>query len=173
MLKDFLDEYERYKAIGKKALDQVPDDFLNQVVGDDNNSIAVIVRHISGNLISRFTDFLSSDGEKTWRDRDDEFENRAYSRKEVDDIWNKGWELLNAELAKLDESDLQRQVLIRGQRLTVHAALSRSVAHIAYHVGQIVLLARIARGEEWRWISIPRGKSEEYNQKPTMEKKLE
>src|SRR5215216_1231129 len=103
MLKDFLDEYERYR-----------------VIGHDNNSIAVIVRHISGNLISRFTEFLSSDGEKTWRNRDSEFENRAYSRKEVDDIWNKGWQVLNAELAGLDDSDLQRQVTIRGQGHTVH-----------------------------------------------------
>ena len=171
MLKDFLDEFERYRLIGKKALDQVSDSSLNLTIGPDNNSIAVIVRHISGNLISRFTQFLTSDGEKAWRDRDAEFETKPYSRKEVDDLWDKGWQVLVSELGKLNDSDLQRQISIRGQKFTVHEALSRSVAHIAYHVGQIVLLARIHAEQEWQWISIPKGKSAEYNQHPTMEKK--
>ena len=171
MLKDFVDEYERYKLIGRKALAQVSDDFLNKVIGADNNSIAVIVRHISGNLISRFTDFLTSDGEKSWRDRDSEFAEKDYSREELDEIWEKGWKVLEATLGELTDDDLIRTVTIRGHKHSVHEALSRSMAHIAYHTGQIVLLARIFNDGNWQWISVPKGKTQEYNQNPTMEKR--
>jgi uncharacterized damage-inducible protein DinB len=171
MIKDFIDEYERYRNIGEKAMNQVSDDSLNQVVGEGGNSIAVIVRHISGNLISRFTDFLTSDGEKPWRNRDSEFDEVVYSRKEIIDLWNRGWEVLGNALSQLNDSDLEKQVIIRGHILTVRDALLRSVAHTAHHIGQIVLLARILKGDEWQWISIPRSKSREYNQNPTKEKK--
>ncbi len=171
MIKDFVDEYERYRIIGQKAIDQVSDEDLNHVIGHDNNSIAVIVRHISGNLVSRFTDFLQSDGEKSWRDRDSEFEYVRYSRDELHQIWDKRWGVLNVQLSKLSDADLQRTIFIRGQEFTVHEALTRSLAHIAYHIGQIVLLARILKGGDWAWVSIPRGKSQEYNQSPTNEKK--
>jgi uncharacterized damage-inducible protein DinB len=171
MIKDFIDEFERYRVTGRKALDQAPDNVLNRVVGTGNNSIAVIVRHIGGNLVSRFTDFLTTDGEKPWRDRDSEFEERTYTRAELLEWWDKGWNVLLPELAKLTDSDLEKTVTIRGQGLTVEAALARSVTHVAYHVGQIVILARMAKGEEWNWISVPRGKTKEYNQNPTKEKK--
>jgi uncharacterized damage-inducible protein DinB len=173
MIKDFIDEYLRYKVIGRKAIDQVPDADLNRVVGEDTNSIAVIVRHISGNLESRFTDFLSSDGEKPWRDRDAEFAETKYARAEIDRLWEGGWAVLERELARLSDGDLERRVTIRGQAFTVHEALSRSLAHTAYHVGQIVLLARMLKGNDWKWISIPRGQSDQYNKNPTMEKKPE
>jgi uncharacterized damage-inducible protein DinB len=159
MIKDFIDEYERYRIIGEKAINQVSDDSLNQVVGEGGNSIAVIVRHISGNLISRFTDFLTSDGEKPWRNRDSEFDEVVYSRKEIIDLWNRGWEVLGNALSQLNDSDLEKQVIIRGHQLTVRDALLKSVAHTAHHIGQIVLLARILKGDEWQWISIPRNKS--------------
>jgi uncharacterized damage-inducible protein DinB len=171
MLKDFSDEYERYKIIGRKAIDQVSDDALNEVMGPDNNSIAVIVRHISGNFVSRFTDFLTTDGEKPWRDRDSEFEDGRHTRQEVNQLWDRGWSVLENQLAALSDADLERQVYIRGHAFTVHEALARSLAHAAYHVGQIVLLARILTGENWSWLTIPKGKSKEYNQNPTMEKK--
>jgi uncharacterized damage-inducible protein DinB len=171
MLKDFIDEFERYRLIGRKALDQTPDSFINTAVGDGNNSIAVIVRHIGGNLVSRFSDFLTTDGEKPWRDRDSEFEERTYTRAEMNEWWDKGWHALSTELGKLAESDLSRQVTIRGQVFTVHEALSRAVAHLSYHVGQIVILARMAKGNDWQWITVPRGKSKEYNLNPTKEKK--
>ena len=171
MLKDFVNEYSRYRETGVKALRQVSDDDLNLMLSDDNNSIAVIVRHISGNLISRFTDFLTSDGEKPWRDRDSEFEEKRYDRNEVDSMWANGWNLLESELAKLSDADLQKQVFIRGHAWTVHDALCRSLAHVSYHVGQIVLLARIATRRDWQWITIPKGKSKEYNQNPTKERK--
>jgi hypothetical protein len=133
----------------------------------------VIVRHISGNLESRFTDFLSSDGEKPWRDRDAEFAGMNYGRDEIDRLWESGWSVVERELALLSDGDLERRVTIRGQPFTVHEALSRSLAHTAYHVGQIVLLARMLKGSDWKWISIPRGESAQYNQNPTMEKKPE
>lgn len=171
MIQDFIDEYQRYKLLGQKTLAQVSDEGLNRVFGKDNNSIAVIVSHISGNLISRFTDFLGSDGEKPWRNRDAEFADREYTREEVDKMWNEGWRVLEGELAKLTDAQMSENVVIRGQSLTVHAALSRSVAHTAYHVGQIVTLARVIVEGDWQSLSIPKGSSAQYNLNPTMEKK--
>lgn len=166
-----MDEYQRYKLTGEKALAQVSDAFLNKVIGADNNSIAVIVRHISGNLISRFTDFLSSDGEKSWRDRDAEFAERDYSRAELDELWRQGWQVLQAALGELSDDDLSKTITIRGQVHSVHEALVRSIAHLAYHVGQIVLLARFFNDGNWQWISIPKGQSQAYNRNPTREKR--
>lgn len=171
MIKDFTDEYARYKAIGQKAMAQTSDDALNRVLGHETNSMAVIVRHISGNFISRFTEFLTSDGEKPWRDRDSEFAAATYNRQEIDAMWAKGWSVLETELAALSDDDLQKTVYIRRQPLTVQQALSRSLAHVAYHVGQIVLLARLLTTTDWQWISIPKGKSQAYNLNPNMEKK--
>ncbi len=172
MIEDFVNEFARYRVIAEKAINQVPDDEgLNRVFGEENNSIAIVMRHIGGNLRSRFTDFLTSDGEKSWRRRDTEFENRHYSREELNAVWSQGWEILERELSRLSDPDLERQVSIRGHSLSVSAALARSVAHIAYHVGQIVLLARILKEGDWQWISIPKGKSEEYNKTPSKEKK--
>ena len=173
MIKDFIDEYQRYRSIGQKAIAQVSDEALNQVTGADNNSIAMIVRHISGNLRSRFTDFLTSDGEKTWRDRDAEFADATYDRQAVERMWAEGYQIVEDQLATLTDADLKRQVTIRGMPLSVSEALCRSVAHTAYHVGQIVLLARILSEGNWQWISVPKGKSQEYNLNPTMEKKPE
>jgi hypothetical protein len=170
MIKDFIDEFARYRSIGEKAIQQVSDEALNEVLSDDNNSIAMIVRHISGNLTSRFTDFLTSDGEKPWRDRDSEFEDTQYDRRDVEQMWAEGWDVMESELSKLSDEHLQRHVYIRGQVLTVHAALCRSLAHFSYHVGQIVLLARIFNGGDWKWITIPKGLSQEYNRNPTKEK---
>jgi hypothetical protein len=140
-------------------------------VAPNGNSIAMLVRHLGGNLASRFTDFLTADGEKPWRNRDDEFADGVYSRAEVDEAWRAGWDVLRRELAALTDADLERQVTIRGQGLTVHAALCRSLAHAAMHVGQIILLARIVATDEWKWISIPKGQSQQYNQNPTLEKR--
>ena len=170
MLSDFVDEYRRYRATGERALAQVPDAALDLVPAPDANSVAMIVRHMSGNLTSRFTDFLSSDGEKPWRERDHEFDDRPYARAEMDALWRDGWGVLEATLAGLTDADMVSTVTIRGQPLTVHAALSRSLAHVAYHVGQLVLLARMHAGEPWRWISIPKHGSDAYNARPDMEK---
>jgi hypothetical protein len=171
LIKDLVDEYTRYRSIGEKAIQQVSDEALNSVPGADNNSIATIVRHISGNLRSRFTDFLTSDGEKPWRDRDSEFKGTHYDRREVDHMWAEGWGVLESELSQLSDDQLQQHIYIRGQAWTIHDALCRSLAHVSYHVGQIVLLARILNDGNWKWISIPKGQSREYNMNPTMEKK--
>jgi len=165
MIDNFVKEYQTYRRIGEKALAQVPDEALNRVIGTDNNSVAVIVRHISGNLRSRFTDFLTSDGEKPWRDRDSEFADLTYDRQAIEQMWTEGFEVVERELAALTDADLDRQVMIRNVPHTVHEALCRSVAHTAYHVGQIVLLARILAESDWQWISIPKGKSQDFNQK--------
>ena len=171
MIKDFTDEFLRYKLSGKKAIDQVSDDGLNEIVGQDLNSMAMIIRHISGNLLSRFTNFLTSDGEKSWRDREAEFASREYSRTEIYENWERGWQCLENALATLSEAGLEKNITIRGQSLTVNQALLRSLAHVANHVGQIILLAKIQTKTEWKAITIPKGKSAEYNQNPSMEKR--
>jgi hypothetical protein len=170
MIQDFVDEYRRYRAIGEKALAQVSDEGLNRIPAPDGNSIAMIVRHMGGNLASRFTDFLTEDGEKPWRNRDEEFETREYTRAEVESWWARGWEVVEREVGRLSDARFGDTVLIRRQPLTVHAALSRSLAHVAYHVGQIVLLARMTADAQWQWISIPKGGSTEYNADPRLEK---
>lgn len=169
-IKDFVDEYERYRATGDKALAQVSDEALNRILAPNGNSVAMLVRHISGNLVSRFTNFLTEDGEKPWRNRDDEFAEGPFTRAEIDAAWAKGWDVLLSELRQLGDADLGRVVKIRGRDHTVHEALCRSLAHTAMHVGQIVLLARILADQEWRWITIPKGQSQQYNANPTLEK---
>ena len=124
-VKDFADEYARYRAIGDKALAQVSDEGLNRILAPNGNSIAMIVRHMSGNMLSRFTDFLTTDGEKPWRDRDGEFAEGTYTRAEIDDAWQKGWAAVETALDDVGEDDLQSSVKIRGQELSVHEALCR------------------------------------------------
>lgn len=171
MLSHFAGEFARYRVLAEGAMAQVGDDALNRVVAPDGNSIAMIVRHISGNLTSRFTDFLLTDGEKPWRDRDAEFEARTYTRAEVDAMWASGWGVLVRAIEVLTDGDLEREVRIRGVRFTVHEALCRASAHIAYHAGQIVLLARMLATREWEPLSIPRGQSPQYTTNPAREKK--
>jgi uncharacterized damage-inducible protein DinB len=158
MLEGLRKEFLRYKTVGEKSLAQATDDALNRIPSADGNSMAMIVRHIGGNLVSRFTDFLTADGEKPWRKRDTEFETRAYSRAEVDDLWRRGWAALEKELASLSDADLGKTVHIRGEAMPAHEALLRAAAHTSYHAGQIVLLARISCASEWKWISVPKKK---------------
>lgn len=172
MLEPYATEFRRYRSIAEKALAQVSDEGLNRVPHPDGNSLAMLVHHLSGNLESRFTDFLTTDGEKPWRDRDGEFAERSFDRAEVDTMWAEGWAVLEGTLADLTEEDRHSTVRIRGQALTVEAALGRSLAHVAYHVGQMVLLARVEQGSGWDWISIPKGGSEAYNRNPTKERGL-
>jgi hypothetical protein len=170
-VQDFIGEYGRYRASAEKALAQVPDDALNRILAPNGNSVAMIIRHVGGNLTSRFTDFRSSDGEKPWRNRDSEFDEGPFTRAQIEEVWNAGWAVAEDALRKLTDADLGRTVTIRKQELTVHEALCRSVTHVATHVGQIVLLARILANAEWKWISIPKGQSQQYNQNPTLEKR--
>lgn len=163
-------EYQRYKFLAEGAIAQIKDEDLHNAAGDDTNAIAVIMNHISGNLKSRFTNFLTEDGEKPWRNRDEEFEEKREDRATVLKKWEEGWRILFDEIDALQDSDLGKVVRIRGKELTVSDALQRSLAHAAYHAGQIVLLARIQAGKNWKSLSIPRGKSQEYNLNPTKER---
>ena len=161
----------RYKVLGERALEQTKDNELGRSGPGDGNSIAVIVWHIAGNLKSRFTDFLTADGEKPWRDRDAEFEPRPnVTREELLDTWNNGWNTLFVTLEPLTDHDLSRTVTIRGEKFLVHEALHRLLAHTSYHVGQIVYLAKSFRGSDWKWLTIPLGKSQEYNRNPRHER---
>ena len=151
-------EYRRYKTLGEGAINQLADSQLAQVPGT-GNSIVTIVWHLTGNLKSRFTEFLTADGEKPWRDRDSEFLAREVSRKELQAKWEDGWRVLFAALTDLSDVDLGRTVTIRGEPHTVAQALHRSLAHASYHVGQIVYEAKALRGADWRYLSIPPGQS--------------
>ena len=162
-------EYLRYKTLAEGAIDQLDDADLAKTDTSGSNSIAVLCWHISGNLKSRFTDFLSSDGEKPWRDREEEFNERNVSRAELLEKWNGGWKVLVDTLSTLTDDDLKKTVTIRQQPLIVHEALHRSLAHTVYHVGQIVYIAKGLRGAAWNSLSIPRGQSATYNQAPKYE----
>ena len=163
-------EYRRYKQLTEGALDQLTDEELSLACSSGGNSIATLVWHISGNLASRFTDFLTSDGEKPWRDRESEFLARTVDRTELRQKWEGGWTILFRSLADIDDDGLHGVVTVRGVALSVHAALHRSLAHTSYHVGQILFLAKTLRGGSWRHLSIPPGESERYNQNPVAEK---
>jgi uncharacterized protein DUF1572 len=163
-------EYRRYQALGDRALEQLSEPQLCQAGGEESNSIATLVWHVSGNLASRFTDFLTSDGEKPWRDRESEFQARTVSRPELQEKWRRGWTILLESLAGIGDDRLQSTVTIRGVGLSVHESLLRSLAHTAYHVGQIVFLAKALRGGDWQWLTIPPGQSAAYNANPHSEK---
>jgi hypothetical protein len=159
-------EFTRYKALGEGAMRQARDEELTQGAEADN-SIAIIVQHLAGNFRSRFTDFLTTDGEKPWRDRDREFEDHTASRAEVEAQWAEGWRTLMGALGALSDADLGRSVAIRGQSFRVDEALLRSLAHASYHVGQIVYIAKAFRGAAWTSLSIPKGASAAFNAAPT------
>ena len=157
-------EYLRYKRLAEAAMAQAPEEQLSATPTAESNSIAVICWHLSGNLKSRFTDFLTADGEKPWRNRDEEFDSRAVTRAELLAKWEEGWAVLFSALDGLSNEDLEGEVIIRGERLPVLDALHRSLAHASYHVGQIVYLAREAAGGAWTSLTIPRGQSAAFNQ---------
>ena len=169
VITSIVDEYNRYKALADAARGQVRDEELTRLGPAGGNSIDMLVRHIAGNLKSRFTDFRTSDGEKEWRRRDDEFETMALSRAQLMERWEEAWAVLLGEVERLTDADVGETVIVRRQPLRIDEALHRSLAHTAYHVGQIVYLAKELRGEGWRTLSIPKGKSEEYNRKATGE----
>lgn len=158
-------EFNRYKNLGERAIAQVKDDELSQPGPGGGNSIAIICWHISGNLRSRFTDFLTTDGEKPWRRRDEEFEARAVTRAELLAKWEGGWRALTDALSGLTDADLARTVTVQSQPHAVHEALHRALAHISSHVGQIVYLSKAFRGADWRTLSIPLGGSDAMNER--------
>ena len=164
-------EFRRYQSLGKGAIAQLQEGEWSEPGAGGANSVAIVVWHLAGNLKSRCTDLLSSDGEKPWRERDSEFASRKVTRTELMEKWDDGWDCLFASLRGLSDENLEDLVSIRRQQLTVHEALHRSLAHVSYHVGQIVYIARSLRGDSWRFLSIPPGESEKYNLNPTREKR--
>lgn len=163
-------EYRRYKSMTERAAAQLDDAQLHTPAAGDGNTVAVLMGHLGGNLASRFTDFLTTDGEKPWRQREEEFARTGAPRAEVLAVWERGWTVLLDTLADLNDADLARTITIRGVELSVIEALQRSLAHVAYHTGQAVMLARGLRGEAWEFLTIPPGGSDAYNAAPTMEK---
>lgn len=161
-------EFKRLKSLADGAIAQISDDQFFDVPGAGDNSVAVIVKHVGGNLVSRWTDFLTSDGEKPGRDRDTEFRIAADdTRERLLQLWTRGWTTLFEALEPLGDSDMARVVTIRGEPLTVLQAVSRQLTHYAYHVGQIVYLAKHHCGSVWRTLSVPLGGSAEFNRNPT------
>lgn len=161
-------EFKRTKALADGAMAQITHAQFFAAPSEGDNSIAVIVKHVGGNLLSRWTDFLTSDGEKPGRNRDSEFEvTPADTQEFLMRQWESGWGALFSALEPLDDADLDRTVLIRGEPLTVLQAINRQLTHYSYHVGQIVYLAKHYTGSSWRSLSIPKGKSAQFNAKPT------
>jgi Protein of unknown function (DUF1572) len=156
-------QFEYYKLLGEKTIAQVPDEKLFWQYNDDSNSIATIVKHLWGNMLSRWTDFLTADGEKEWRKRDEEFENDINTRKELMKKWDEGWACLFHALNSLGEENLSKEIFIRNMGHTVMDAINRQLAHYAYHVGQIVFIGKMVCGKNWTSLSIPKGNSKSYN----------
>lgn len=152
-----------YRGLGEKAMEQLNDAQLYWQYHPESNSIAVIIKHLAGNMLSRFTGFLTTDGEKEWRDRDAEFSDPPAGRIQLMSEWHAGWDCLFAALDQLQESDLDRIVYIRNEGHTVMEAVNRQLAHYPYHIGQIVYLAKMQQGRDWKTLSIARNASADYN----------
>lgn len=164
-LEDSLSLFRYYKRLAEKAMEQVSDDQLFAVLDPEMNSIAVIVKHMAGNMLSRWSDFLTTDGEKPSRNRDAEFEDPPATRSALLEYWNKGWDCVFQALEPLSDSDLSRQITIRGEPHSVMQAVNRQVAHYAHHAGQVVFLAKHFRSTDWKSLSIPRGDSRAFTEK--------
>ncbi|MDM1530580.1 DUF1572 family protein [Myroides odoratimimus] len=157
-------QFEYYRMIVDKTILVLSQDELNQKVNEESNSIAMLMRHITGNLLSRFTNFFTEDGEKSWRNRDDEFADGVYDRHELITNWDKAWDVLFSTIDSINEENINTVVKIRNQDHTVAEALYRQLAHYPYHIGQIVFIGKMIRNEEWKSLTIPKNKSKEYNQ---------
>ena len=162
-LKDCIKRFQYYKELGDKTLDQVNEEELYWMPSSESNSIALTIQHMYGNMKSRWTNFLTEDGEKPWRNRDQEFETQTMTKTQVLDIWNQGWACLLDTLAVLKKEDLQKTIYIRTEPLLVYDAILRQLAHYPYHVGQIVYIGRMIRNEQWKNLSIPKGNSQAFN----------
>ena len=160
-----------YKTLGEKAINQLEPEQLFVSINNDTNSIAVIVKHVSGNMLSRWTDFLTSDGEKEWRNRDDEFVNDFESKEAILVAWNKGWECFFDALNSLKSEQLSSIIYIRNEGHTVLEAINRQLAHYPYHIGQIVFYAKQLKKEDWKSLSIPKNMSDNYNRDKFLQEK--
>src|SRR5216684_1656360 len=164
-LQDSIGVFHYYKKLGERALAQCPDEALFTTHDAESNSIAIIVKHMAGNMRSRWTDFLTTDGEKPDRNRDTEFEDPPKTRADLLEMWERGWKLLFGALEPLSDADLTRTITIRTEPHSVMQAINRQVGHYSYHVGQIVYLAKHFSGAKWTTLTVPRRKSAEFNAK--------
>lgn len=162
-LESSLHLFTYYKRLGEEALKQIPEEKLLWQFNEDSNSAAMIVKHLSGNMLSRWSDFLTTDGEKPWRNRDAEFENDFTSRGEIMEAWEIGWDRLFKELEKCDENDFDKEVYIRNQSHHLIEAVSRQLTHYAAHIGQLIYLAKMLHAGSWDSLSIPKGESSSFN----------
>lgn len=162
-VEDAISIFQYYKKLAERAMEQVSDEQLSVAFDEESNSIAVIVKHMVGNMASRWTDFLTTDGEKPWRDRDTEFETPPASRTELLALWERGWTTLFGALEGLTEADLARTITIRGEAHSAMQAVNRQLAHYPYHCGQIVFIAKHLAREKWNCLSVPRGRSQKFN----------
>jgi hypothetical protein len=153
-----------YKDLADKTFTQLNDADFHYCFNKESNSIAIIIQHMSGNMLSRWTNVLTEDGEKEWRQRDDEFSVHDYSKQQLLDTWEKGWRCFTDALESLSEDDLLKTIYIRKEGLTVIDAINRQLAHYPYHIGQIVYVGRMIRDRDWKNLSIPKGQSIQYNQ---------
>ncbi|MCD6064860.1 MAG: hypothetical protein K0R82_2771, partial [Flavipsychrobacter sp.] len=160
-LKSAKRQFQYYKQLGEKAMEQMKDEELFWQPNEESNSVATIVKHLHGNMLSRWTDFLTTDGEKEWRNRDGEFENNWNTREAVLQAWDIGWKCLFDALDNITDEDINRIVYIRNEGHTILEATNRQIAHYCYHVGQIVYIGKMCRNEGWKSLSIPRNKSKD------------
>jgi hypothetical protein len=163
--------FRYYKGLGEKAIAQLNDEQVLRKPNDASNSIALIVHHLSGNMLSRFTDFLTADGEKPWRDREKEFDESYANKAAMMKAWNEGWDCVFSALEPLQPSDISRIIYIRNEGQTVLEAIQRQLAHYASHVGQIIYQAKILKGDEFNSLSIPKGASSTFNQEKFSQEK--
>lgn len=161
-LKDTIKRFQYYKTLGDQTFEQLDEDAFFYQPTTESNSIAVIVQHMYGNMLSRWTNFLTEDGEKEWRRRDAEFEESRTSKQDILSFWNEGWKCLFDTLENLTPNDLQKTITIRTEPLTAYDAILRQLAHYPYHVGQIVYIGRMIKNSDWKSLSIPKGNSAAY-----------
>lgn len=160
-LQTAISRLESYRQLAEKTFEQLPDEDLFRQPSSESNSIAIIVQHMWGNMMSRWTNFLTEDGEKTWRKRDEEFETMIDSRQNLMKLWNEGWSRFMSELKSLKATDLPSKVKIRGEQLSAMDAITRQIAHYSYHVGQIIYIGKMFRDRDWKSLSIPKNRKQQ------------
>ncbi|MBS4064150.1 MAG: DUF1572 family protein [Chitinophagaceae bacterium] len=167
-MSSFLTSYTKrilyYKLLGEQTFEQLDKIDFHYQPNEESNSIAIIIQHVAGNMLSRFTNFLTEDGEKEWRQRDAEFEEQHMSKEQLLQLWQKGWDCYLGAVQSLTETDLEKIITIRTEQLTVTDALNRQLAHYPYHIGQMVYIGRMIKNKTWRNLSIPRGTSQQFNE---------
>lgn len=159
----FIKRFQYYKMLGDKSFEQLSDEQIFWQFNQESNSIAIIVKHVAGNMLSRWTNFLTEDGEKPWRNRDEEFLNTFQSKDEVLDYWEKGWKCLFEALSQINDQNLYSTIYIRNEGHSVIDAVFRQLAHYPYHIGQIVFIAKMMKNDDWKTLSIARNKSQDFN----------